>query len=141
MSLLKPNNIDSRLKAQSPDDKIQVAISACLLGHQVRYDAKILPKLDQSLLAQQLHLQPEQLILIPFCPEVGIGLSVPRAKIQAIRNKEQQIRVLGVVDHTLDVTERLESYAHDFIEKYPEISTFVVKSKSPANCKSFTKSS
>ena len=131
MSLLKPDNTKLILSA-SLNTQTQIAVSACLLGHQVRYDAKVLSKWDQNPLLKQLNLQPEQVELIPFCPEVGIGLGVPRAKIQVIRNKQQQIRVIGVADHTLDVTEQLESYAEEFLQHYPDINIVVVKSKSPS---------
>lgn len=114
------------------NDKLQIAISACLLGHKVRYDAQILPVLDQNPILKQLKLQPDQVEFIPFCPEVGIGLPVPRAKIQLVRNKNHQNRVVGVEDHTLDVTKQLESYAQDFIIRYPDINIYVVKSRSPS---------
>ena len=113
-------------------DKVQIAISACLLGHRVRYDAKILPILDQNPILRQLNIKPDNVEFIPFCPEVSIGLPVPRAKIQLISNKNHQIRVLGVEDHTLDVTKQLESYAQGFMARYPDINIYVVKSKSPS---------
>ena len=103
-------------------------MSACLLGHKVRYDGK-----EKKLLLNQFssfrHF--EQVKFIPFCPEVAIGLGVPRPKIQLVREK-QQIRLLGVENHRWDVTEQLTSYAQNFLQQYPDINCYVVKSKSPS---------
>lgn len=98
----------------------------------MRYDAKLLPILEQCLISEQLGIDFKQVEFVPFCPEVGIGLGVPRAKIQLVRNKNKQICVLGVEDHTWDLTERLKSYANDFLQLYPDINYYVVKSKSPS---------
>lgn len=118
------------------NEKIQIAVSACLLGQNVRYDAKVLPVWDpasvQSQILKQLNFSEVQMEFIPFCPEVGIGLGVPREKIQVIRNKAQQIRVVGVEGHTNDVTVQLKSYALDFLKQNPGIHAYVVKSKSPS---------
>lgn len=51
----------------------KILISACLLGENVRYDAKI--KSYQSALLMQLKKTYQ---LIPFCPEVEGGLPIPR---------------------------------------------------------------
>ena len=114
------------------NEKVQIAVSACLLGEKVRYDAKILPAFDKNSVLKQLNVAEDEVEFISFCPEVGIGLGVPREKIQVIRNKHQQIRVLGVENHTLDVTTELESYAQNFFKQHPDIFAYVVKSKSPS---------
>jgi len=114
------------------NEKVQIAVSACLLGEKVRYDAKFLPSFDKNAVLKQLSIAEDEVEFISFCPEVGIGLGVPRAKIQVIRNKQQQIRVLGVENHTLDVTTELESYAQSFFKQYPDVYAYVVKSKSPS---------
>jgi uncharacterized protein YbbK (DUF523 family) len=112
---------------------IKIAISACLLGEKVRYDGKdkchepIIKYLkDNQQLTQQLTIE-----WIPFCPEVGIGLSVPRDKIQ-LEKAAEQIHVVGVLDHTWDVTEELKSFAANFIQKHADIDCYIVKSKSPS---------
>ena len=74
--------------------------------------------------------------IVPFCPEVAIGLGVPRAKIQLVSyrygQKDEQIRLVGVEDHTLDVTYELQSYTENFLLQYPDIKYYIVKSKSPS---------
>ncbi len=63
--------------------KPKIGISSCLLGNRVRYDgehqynAKITETLDK-------HFE-----LVPFCPEMDIGLGVPRSKIQLVEQSNQ----------------------------------------------------
>ncbi len=111
-------------------NKVSIAISACLIGQRVRYDGK--QKAHAVIMDVFLKRYADKLNLIPFCPEVAIGLGVPRAKIQVVRQKNKQIRVLGVEDHTLDVTEALQSYAERFLSLYPDLRYCLVKSKSPS---------
>jgi len=110
--------------------KPEIAISACLLGQRVRYDGE--DKRQSQIVDFFLEQFSEQVSIIPFCPEVAIGLGVPRPKIQLIRQKGEQIRVLGVENHTLDVTESLQSYADEFLTQYPGLSHVIVKSRSPS---------
>lgn len=116
------------------NDKIQIAVSACLLGHKVRYDAK--EKKQIIIIDVFINKYADAIELVPFCPEVAIGLSVPRDKIQLVTDKNgqkgKQIRLLGVADHTLDVTHELQSYTEKFLLQYPDIKYYIVKSKSPS---------
>jgi len=111
-------------------DKPKIAVSACLLGHRVRYDGR--EKKHSLIVDIFLNQFSDKVELVPFCPEVAIGLSVPRAKIQVMKETHEHIRVVGVEDHRLDVTQPLKSYAESFLQQYPEIKGFIVKSKSPS---------
>ncbi len=110
--------------------KKQVAISACLLGERVRYDAR--DKRHELICRMFIRQLKNQLDVVPFCPETAIGLGVPRDKIELVRQKDQSIRVLGVENHTWDVTEALQSYARAFLKQYPNLKYFIVKSRSPS---------
>ena len=81
---------------------ILVGISGCLLGQQVRYDGshKYHSYIERTL-GQYFEFRS-------FCPEVEAGLGIPRPAVQ-LRQIEQQIRVVGVKDHTLDVTDALSA--------------------------------
>jgi len=78
-----------------------VAVSACLLGQAVRYDGQ-----DKytSLIAEELK---KYCRLIAVCPEVEIGLGVPRVKIQltqiesSIKQIESQTFVMRLKHHNL----------------------------------------
>ncbi|MCK5647275.1 MAG: DUF523 domain-containing protein [Gammaproteobacteria bacterium] len=111
-------------------DKPVVAVSACLLGHRVRYDGR--EKKHSLIVDSFLNKFSDKVELVPFCPEVAIGLSVPRAKIQVVKETHEQIRLVGVEDHRLDVTQPLKLYAESFLQQYPDIRGFIVKSKSPS---------
>ena len=57
----------------------RLLISACLLGEPVRYDGRAKP-VDDPRLAAML----ESGRVIPFCPEVGGGLPVPRPAAEIV---------------------------------------------------------
>ena len=99
-----------------------VAVSACLLGQRVRYDGR-----DKytSLIAEELK---KYCRLVAVCPEVEIGLGVPRAKIQ-LTQIGTAIKVLKADD--VDVTEPLADFAVRFINQYP-FSGLVLQDESPS---------
>lgn len=114
--------------------KTQIAVSACLLGQKVRYDGK--EKKHELIMDVFLDKYSDTVDIVPFCPEMAIGLGVPRAKIQLVNyrygQKDEQIRLVGVEDHTLDVTYELQLYTEKFLLQYPDIKYYIVKSKSPS---------
>lgn len=57
----------------------KILISACLIGQAVRYDATAL-KQDDELIKQW----SEENRLIPICPEVSGGMSIPRAAAEIV---------------------------------------------------------
>ena len=89
-------------------EKIPVGISSCLLGNEVRHngghkrDAFILGTLSQYF------------AFTPFCPEVGIGLGVPRPTIRLV-DEGDGVRVVGVKDPSMDVTGKLKAYTREQI--------------------------
>ena len=99
-----------------------VAISACLLGLNCRYDGK--NKRDEALLKT---LNCSQ--LVPFCPEVNI-LGSPRERIDLFKI-EDSITAIGY-ETKKDYTALLQNEAKRFYESYPKIKRFYFKSKSPS---------
>ena len=101
-----------------------VAVSACLLGQSVRYDGR-----DKytSLIAEELE---KYCHLIPVCPEVEIGLGVPRAKIQ-LTQVGTEIKVLEADQTNIDVTEPLADFAVRFLNQY-SLSGLVLQDESPS---------
>lgn len=57
----------------------KILVSACLFGHQVRYDNGDVTSLDQKFLQWK-----EEGRLIPYCPEVFGGLPTPRPDSQRV---------------------------------------------------------
>ncbi len=61
-------------------NKKNVLISACLLGVNCRYDGKSVPMEQPELLMEKVHL-------IPICPEILGGLSIPRKPAERVENR------------------------------------------------------
>ncbi len=101
-----------------------VAVSACLLGQKVRYDGK-----DKytSLIAEELG---KYCRLLAVCPEVEIGLGVPRPKIQ-LTQVGSHIKVLQAGDPSIDVTGLLVDFAKQFVNQHA-LSGLVLQDKSPS---------
>lgn len=102
--------------------KPEIGVSACLLGRPVRYngETKSAPVLTELLLQ---HIQMQE-----FCPEVGIGLPVPRPPIQAV-SYDDGIRIVGVEQPENDFTAALTHYAHTVPRT---LHGFVLKARSPS---------
>ncbi|HYW91783.1 MAG TPA: DUF523 and DUF1722 domain-containing protein [Gammaproteobacteria bacterium] len=109
---------------QSPAP-IRIGVSACLVGHTVRYDAG--HKRD-SFVSGQL---AEHFELVPVCPEVAIGLGTPREPICLSGNPETP-RAVGTRTPSLEVTEALSGYGRRMAAELGEISGYVFKSRSPS---------
>jgi Uncharacterized conserved protein len=111
---------------KSPDNPvIRLGISACLLGEKVRFDAN--HKLDtyiRDTLGQYFDF-------VPVCPEVAIGLGVPRPTIRLVGDPAQP-RVVGVLDPSLDVTAPMEQYGRRMARELPPLAGYLLKSKSPS---------
>lgn len=100
-------------------------MSACLLGRGVRFDGG--HKRDDFLTGSLADF----LDLVPVCPEVGIGMGVPRPPIRLVGDPERP-HALGVDDATLDVTERLLSFARRCVPCLGDISGYILKRNSPS---------
>lgn len=103
---------------------IKVGISSCLIGQQVRYDGghKRSVFCDEEL---RRHVE-----LVPYCPEVGIGLGVPRPTIRLQGNIENPQAVIPKTGG--DVTQRLADFASQRQAQFVKLSGYVLCAKSPS---------
>ena len=101
-----------------------VAVSACLLGQKVRYDGE---HKYTRLIAEELNKYCQ---LIPVCPEVEIGLGVPREKIQ-LTQVGSTIKVLTLNKAKEDVSADLISFAKKFVTQN-SFSGLILQDKSPS---------
>ena len=106
-------------------DKPCIAISSCLLGQAVRFDGA--HKRDAWLVERF----GRYVDFRPICPEVGIGLGIPRPPIRLVGDVARP-RAVGIRDPDLDVTERLEQFAVETLRQLDDVSGYVFKSKSPS---------
>ncbi len=69
---------------------------------------------------------------ILVCPEVEIGLPIPRPKVHIILEKEASSKRLVQEGTGLDLTERLVAFCKAYLEKLPRVDGFILKAKSPS---------
>jgi uncharacterized protein YbgA (DUF1722 family)/uncharacterized protein YbbK (DUF523 family) len=110
---------------KSAAPRIRIGISSCLLGAKVRYDGN--HKLD-TFVTETLGRHFE---FVPVCPEVAIGLGVPRAPIRLVGTARAS-RAVGVEDPAFDVTRKLADYGTRMGRELNDISGYILKSKSPS---------
>jgi uncharacterized protein YbbK (DUF523 family) len=112
--------------------KPRVGISRCLLGDEVRYDGT--HKRSASVIALAPHVE-----WISVCPEVEVGMGVPREPIQLVARADgtraagEHVRLSGAVSGD-DWTERMERWAQRRVAELTrlDISGFVLKARSPS---------
>ncbi|HZV00961.1 MAG TPA: DUF523 domain-containing protein [Planctomycetota bacterium] len=101
----------------------RVGVSACLLGESVRHDGR--HKRSEPVLELAKAFE-----LVPICPEVEIGLGVPREPIQ-LERREGVTKLLGVTSRR-DHTEAMTSFAARKLSELSGLSGYVLKSRSPS---------
>jgi len=106
-------------------EKIPVGISSCLLGAEVRYDGghKRDPYINGTL--------GQYFEFVPVCPELAIGMGVPRAPIRLVGDP-QRPRARGVKDSSRDVTDALEDYGRRMGGELTAICGYILKRGSPS---------
>jgi uncharacterized protein YbbK (DUF523 family)/uncharacterized protein YbgA (DUF1722 family) len=88
---------------RSPDLAVRVGVSACLLGAEVRYDGG---HQRDAYLADVLG---RHVTVVPVCPEMELGLGVPREPIRLV-GPASAPRLLGV-ESGADHTEAMNAFA------------------------------
>jgi uncharacterized protein YbbK (DUF523 family) len=108
-------------------DKLRVGVSACLLGHEVRYDGQ--HKRDAFLIQQ---LEP-YVQWVAVCPELEVGMGVPREPVQLVRDRAGGTRLAMVGNRSAaDWTARMTSYAASKVKALEGLAGYVLKSRSPS---------
>ena len=114
-----------RVDEKAVDERIPVGISSCLLGQAVRFDGG--HKHDRYI----TEVLGRHFEYVAFCPEVAIGLGVPRPPIHLV-DETGSVRVLGVEDPALDVTAALADYADEVSERIDAVCGYIFKRDSPS---------
>lgn len=106
-------------------EKIKVGISACLLGQPVRFNGshKNSP-FCHDVLSQWFDF-------VPLCPEVEIGMGIPREPIRLV-NENNQIRVKNVTDQSRDYTDQLHQLADEKAPELADLCGYIFMQKSPS---------
>ena len=104
---------------------IRVAASECLLGRLVRWNGE---HNGDSWPRQRLETI---FTLVGICPEVGIGMGVPRDPIQLV-GEASAPHVVSVDDTDLDYTDRLKGYASEVAAVLDDVHGYVFADRSPS---------
>lgn len=105
--------------------KIPVGISSCLIGEEVRYNGgHKRSKFCLNHLSKVFEYHP-------FCPEVAIGLGVPREPIRMV-DEGGVTKVVGTVNRDLDVTEKLIDYGREVSRYSAGLSGYILMKNSPS---------
>ena len=102
-----------------------MGIGACLAGKPVRYNGQTKSAND--------HVQSitDAFEMRSFCPEMGIGMGVPREPIRLV-GTPGNVRALDVGTHSQDYTENLAGYAGTVLELAPELCGYILVKGSPS---------
>ena len=108
-----------------PSAPLPIGISECLLGSEVRYDGSgAKSSFPHSALDGLFEYRG-------ICPEVGIGMSVPREPIRLV-GKAVQPRAVGVKQPDLDVTDALDLYGRKALAGLQDVCGYVFMKGSPS---------
>ena len=107
---------------------IEIAVSSCLAGEAVRYDGG-----DRNNLIVSSKF-PKYFKCKSVCPEMAIGLGVPRNPIMIVENTEKSgdFYLVDKADYTLNYTNDMLSYAKREMDYFKNICGYVVKERSPS---------
>jgi len=111
---------------RSPDLPIRLGISACLLGEAVRYDG------GHQRDAYLTGVLGRHVTWVPVCPEMEIGMGVPREPIRLVGDAAAP-RLLGVTSGA-DHTDRMNDFARRGVQDLARrgLSGYVLKRGSPS---------
>jgi uncharacterized protein YbbK (DUF523 family)/uncharacterized protein YbgA (DUF1722 family) len=117
----------NQVMSHDESPRLRVGVSACLLGEPVRYDGG---HKRHSFLTDALGKHVEW---VPVCPEVEVGLGVPRPPMGLVRGTDGATRMV-VLDTGEDLTARMRAYAAWRARGLAslELDGYVFKSKSPS---------
>lgn len=101
----------------------RVVISKCIEFDSCRYDGAMIP----SDVVRRLKPHVE---FIPVCPEVEIGLGVPRDPIRLVRIEARER--LWQPASGRDLTDYMAGFATGFLDRLREIDGFILKFRSPS---------
>jgi len=105
---------------------VRVGVSACLIGREVRYDGQ--HKRDGWI----VDVLGRQVKLVPFCPEVEVGMGVPRDPLRLV--KDGALTRMIAPRTGRDYTREMNDWAEARVRALDgeRLSGFVLKQNSPS---------
>ena len=108
-----------------PPPRALLGIGSCLAGNAVRYDG------DSKKPNKHVRDICAQFDTRAFCPEMGIGLGVPRPPIHLVGN-EDAVRIMDVKTHSHDYTQQIQDYAQQVLDQSPQLCGYILVKGSPS---------
>lgn len=104
---------------------IKIGVSSCLLGQEVRFDGghKRSSYIDDTM--------GTYFEFVTFCPEVAIGLGIPRPTIRLIK-RHGEVRLVNSKDDSIDHTQNMIEKSQAYCSNLDDLSGYILKSKSPS---------
>ena len=102
-----------------------MGIGSCLAGNAVRYDGQTKPPNPH---VRDISARFE---MRPFCPEMGIGMGVPRPPIHLV-GSDAGVRAVDVGTHSKDYTQALTAYAAGVLSLAPQLCGYILVKDSPS---------
>jgi len=99
-----------------------IVVSKCLNFCKCRYNG-------QKLYSKFIEFFKDYMNFYPVCPEVEIGLGVPRTPVRIIQQEDKEY--LKNSDTGEDYTEKMNSFSESFLNNLKDIDGFILKSRSP----------
>lgn len=106
--------------------KPKIAVSSCLLGHQVRFDGG---HKNNRYLADVLS---QWFDFVPLCPEVAIGLGTPRPTIRLVATADGRVDAVSNADASLIYTDALADYGKKTAPNLSLVAGYILKKDSPS---------
>ncbi len=106
--------------------KPRVGISTCLLGQRIRYDGG--HKRDRWI----VEVLSRRVTFVPVCPEVELGMGVPREPIR-LEGSGRRVRLVAIESRT-DYTTPMRRFAEERIRALGklDLSGYILKADSPS---------
>ncbi|ACT06041.1 protein of unknown function DUF523 [Dickeya chrysanthemi Ech1591] len=108
------------------NSKPVIGISGCLTGSVIRFDGG-----HKRMRFVMDELSP-WVAFQPVCPEMAIGLPVPRPALRLIQTANGDIRMRMSHAPQQDMTEKMNAFAADYLPDVGRLAGFIVCAKSPS---------
>ncbi|MCW3997748.1 MAG: DUF523 and DUF1722 domain-containing protein [Candidatus Bathyarchaeota archaeon] len=101
-----------------------VVISKCIEFEPVRWNA-------QKVASDFVRIMKKYVNFLPVCPEVEIGLGVPRETLRIVK-KNNELKLIQTASG-LDLTDKIKKFSAKYLNSLSEVDGFILKSKSPSS--------
>lgn len=107
-------------------EKILVGISACLLGESVRFDG------GHKRMTFAVESLSPWVAFEPVCPEMAIGLPVPRPALRLVKVRDGAISLRFSDKREGDLTEKMQHFSEQRVSRFEHLCGYIVCAKSPS---------